>query len=249
MGVSASRESVVQPSRPLLGPQTVSLPASHVAVHALSVLGAFEVASADGIVARWTSRKARELLKILVAHRGAPVHREVLMDLLWPGTEVAALGNRLSVALSTIRRALDPDRTAPADELVTTDRSSVRLRVDRVDVDAERFLLAAGRAIREYEAGSDGALDALRDALGLHRGPALPDEPYADWASSLQSEVWATHLRLTRSLAACAMAADQDLLALDALRRVWEADPLDEASHARLLDLLERVGMSTWSRR
>ena len=77
------------------------------------MLGAFEVSSADGTTARWTSRKARKLLKILVAHRGAPVHREVLMDLLWPTVDPATLGNRLSVALSTVRRALDPITRTP----------------------------------------------------------------------------------------------------------------------------------------
>ncbi len=94
----------------------------------VSVLGAFEVASADGRVARWTSRKARELLKILVARRGAPVHREVLMDLLWPDVDPATLSNRLSVALSTVRRALDPDRLQSSNELVAADSAALRLR-------------------------------------------------------------------------------------------------------------------------
>lgn len=210
----------------------------------VSVLGAFEVISADGVVASWTSRKARELLKVLVAHRGASVHREVLMDLLWPGIEVAVLGNRLSVALSTVRRALDPDRSAPADEFIAADRSSVRLRTDRVDVDAERFLTTSEAALDVHRAGGDGSLDRLVGAIKLHRGPALPDEPYAEWASSLQSEVWTMHLRLARTLADCATAAGQDLVAIDALRRIREADPLDEASVRQLVTVLERVGLS-----
>ena len=48
----------------------------------------------------WQSRKARDLLKILVAHRGAPVARDQLCEHLWPQVDPARAGNRLSVAVS-----------------------------------------------------------------------------------------------------------------------------------------------------
>src|SRR5690606_18695280 len=60
------------------------------------VVGGFEVVGLDGTTARWSSRKARELLKILVSRRGAPIHRETLMDMLWPDDDPAVLANRLS---------------------------------------------------------------------------------------------------------------------------------------------------------
>ena len=43
----------------------------------------------------WQSRKARDLLKILVARRGRPTPREALMEALWPGQSPGPLGNRL----------------------------------------------------------------------------------------------------------------------------------------------------------
>src|SRR5690606_9279309 len=64
----------------------------------VAVLGTFEVRSIDGDIARWTSRKARTLLKILVARRGAPIAREQMMDLLWPDGTPDELSNRLAVA-------------------------------------------------------------------------------------------------------------------------------------------------------
>ena len=56
----------------------------------------------------WQSKKARDLLKLLVTRQGRPVPRERLMEALWPGEDVAKLPNRLSVALSTLRSVLDP---------------------------------------------------------------------------------------------------------------------------------------------
>lgn len=208
----------------------------------VSVLGGFEVTSADGRAARWKSRKARELLKILVVRRGAPIHREVLMDLLWPDVDPATLGNRLSVALTTVRRALDPDRARPTGDLVSADGESVRLRTDRVDVDVERFLALAAEALRANAADQSDALELLVAASGAHRGAALPDEPYAEWATSLQSEVWTTHLRVVRALADRTVGTGDDLVAVDALRRAVEADPFDELSHRQLVSALERLG-------
>ncbi|CAN5912344.1 hypothetical protein BH23ACT2_BH23ACT2_09860 [soil metagenome] len=229
------------PDRPVPVPAVASAPTT-TARPTVSVLGAFEVTSADGRVARWTSRKARELLKILVARRGAPVHREVLMDLLWPDVEPATLGNRLSVALSTVRRALDPDRSVDANELVAADRTAVRLRTDRVDVDVERFLTGATRALDAHALDRPGAWVELVGAMRAHRGDALPDEPYAEWASPIRAEVRTTHLRVVRTLAGRAVDAGDHLAASDAFRRLVEADPFDEEVHRELVSALERIG-------
>ncbi|MFP3906849.1 MAG: AAA family ATPase [Acidimicrobiales bacterium] len=208
----------------------------------ISVLGTFEVASADGRVAKWSSRKARELLKILVARRGTPIHREVLMDLLWSGVEPEALGNRLSVALSTVRRTVDPDRSLSPGAFIAADRSVVWLRLDQVDVDAERYLTLAHDALTAHATDRPDAADLLATAAAAHRGPALPDEPYAEWASALQSEVAFTQLRVLKALADRALATGDDLVAADALQRLVEADPLDHATHTSLVTVLERIG-------
>lgn len=63
----------------------------------------------------WQSRKARDLLKVLMCRRGRPIHREQLMELLWPDEDPKRTSNRLSVALSTVRAVLDPERAHPPD--------------------------------------------------------------------------------------------------------------------------------------
>lgn len=138
----------------------------------IRVLGGFEVTSLCGTRAEWTSRKARELLKMLVAARGIATPREVFMDVLWPGEPPAALRNRFSVAVNVIRRALDPQRLRPTQHHVVTEGDSVRLRIDHLDVDLERFLSLAQR--------TDDAGRAA--AKNLYRGAAFSDDLYADWA-------------------------------------------------------------------
>lgn len=149
----------------------------------IRVLGGFEVVSLCGTRAEWTSRKARELLKMLVAARGVPVSREVLMDVLWPAETPAALSNRFSVAVNVIRRALDPGRMRPTQHHVVTEGDSIRLDTAHVDIDLERFLALARR---QDETGRLAAKN-------LYRGAAFSEEPYADWAVEVRDH--AAHMR------------------------------------------------------
>lgn len=206
------------------------------------VIGAFDVTGSDGTVARWTSRKARELLKILVSRRGAPISREELMDLLWPGEDPAVLANRLSVALSTVRRSLDPGRSIPADRLVTTSVDAVALRLDVVAVDVEDLLTETRAVLDAHRRGDPGAATRAAGVLDRHRGEALPDEPHADWAEPVRHEVRIAHLALARLVAADARARGDDLHAAEAHRRILDLDPFDEPAHLGLVHAFAAMG-------
>lgn len=208
----------------------------------VSVLGTFEVAAIDGSTPRWTSRKARTLLKILVARRGSPIAREQLMDLLWPGEDPDELGNRMSVAVSTVRRALDPDRSLPVDALLRAEGGTLRLMTDTVDVDVESFLGHCTVALEAYGSGDPDALRLLNAAIAEHRGEALPDEPYEPWADLLRSSVAATYARVLRAAAELAAAAGNHLTTSDMLRRLVELDPYDEPAHLGLVAALRSLG-------
>lgn len=95
----------------LLAERDTALPAS-VADVAVRSLGALSVCRGGEVVSagEWQSRKARDLLKILVSRRGRPATRDALIEALWPEQDPSRTPNRLSVALSTARAVLDPER-------------------------------------------------------------------------------------------------------------------------------------------
>lgn len=70
---------------------------------------------------------------MLIAARGVASSREVLMDALWPGEEPSVLGNRFSVAVNVIRRALDPERLLSTQHHLVTEGDSVRLELDHAE--------------------------------------------------------------------------------------------------------------------
>src|SRR5690606_38442813 len=52
--------------------------------------------------------RAREVLRLLAVHAGRPVHREALLDTLWPSLDPAAATHNLHVAVSSLRTTLEP---------------------------------------------------------------------------------------------------------------------------------------------
>jgi hypothetical protein len=153
-------------------------------------LGRFEVVAAGATEpARWTSRKARDTLKLLATRRGRAIPREELIDLLWPDLDVPTGRSRLSVTLSLLRNALDPERRLPSDPL-RSDRQSVALDLDLVQVDLEELFDAAQRARAALAEGSADARALLARAAGLaDAGEFLEEDPYTEWAMETRRQV------------------------------------------------------------
>ncbi len=204
----------------------------------VAVLGGLEVRSADDDVASWSSRKARQLLMILVAQRGVPIHREQLVGLLWPDDRSDRTSNRLDVAVSTVRRALDPGREFAVDALIESRGGRVRLRHDTVRIDLEDFMDAATDRLRSPDRFSLDDVLALAD---IYRGDAFPEEPYADWAEPVRAKVAAAASQLYWIVAERASESGDHLVAVESCRRLIELDRFDERAHCALIDLLART--------
>lgn len=163
----------------------------------------------------WGSRRARTLLKRLVAARGWPVTREELFELLWPDDAGSSrLGARLSVQLSAVRRVLNGG--------VIADRSTVRLDLDHVVVDLEVL-------------GSATTDDAILD---VYDGEFLPEDRYDDWSRPVRDEARAAFAAAGHRILTAAGPERRAAVA----RRLIEADPYDEAAHLALVRSAAELG-------
>jgi DNA-binding SARP family transcriptional activator len=218
---------------------------------AVQALGRFRVLVEGAPVppSVWQSRKARDLLKILVARRGRPVPRDEVMDLLWPDEPPERLANRLSVALSTLRAVLDPDKRAPSDYYVVSTRDACRLDIGHVEVDVETFLAKAGAGMDGVRAHEPGAVEVLTQAESAYTGEFLEENAYDDWAAGLREEARGAYLLICRALAANAGSAGDFAAAARYLRRLLERDPYDEKAHLDLVGVLVSAGQHGESRR
>ena len=121
----------------------------------------------------WRLRKGRELVKLLALAPDHRLHREQLMDALWPERDPAAAANNLHQVVHAARRALGADAISLRDEQLTLHA--------RVDVD--EFERAAAHARRA------GSPTAVRAALSLYAGELLPENRYDDWANPRREEL------------------------------------------------------------
>jgi ATP/maltotriose-dependent transcriptional regulator MalT/DNA-binding SARP family transcriptional activator len=207
----------------------------------IQTLGVFQVIR-EGVPVpntQWKSKKARDLLKILIARR-RPTPRDLLMELLWPDVDPTVAGNRLSVLLSTLRDALQPN---PAGEgpLVTTG-GAVSLNRAQVSVDVENFLTQATAALDADRARQPEPTARLKAAVAAHTGDFLEEDPYQEWAGTITEEVRATHIALLRALSARLRdAGDTDAFVRYTLR-LLEQDPYDERAHLNLIRVLRDAG-------
>lgn len=219
---------------------------------AVVTLGRFSV-ERDGRpvgATEWQSRKARDLLKILVARRGRLTPRDVLMELLWPDEDPRRVSNRLSVALSTLRAVLDPERRHPPDHVVHAVGDAVGLREENVAVDVETFLQTAARGLDRFRGGDrTGAQSELEAAEAAYLGDFLEEEVYEDWAAPLREEARATSLAVAAALAGLADDAGDADAAVRYRLRMLERDPYDERAHLGVVRSLAAAGRHGEARR
>jgi DNA-binding SARP family transcriptional activator/tetratricopeptide (TPR) repeat protein len=219
---------------------------------AIRCLGGFAVLrNGDAVpLAEWKSRKARDLVKMLIARNGGPVHRSVLLDLLWPDEPPERTSSRLSVTLSTARAVLDPAKVHPAGWFLAADNDTLGLDVDHVEVDVLRFLDVAGLALAHRKDGpSPAALDALAEAEAAYVGDAFPEDPYEDWAVSPRERARAAYTAVSRTLADDAAAAGDTATAVRCYLRVLEYDAFDEGAHLGLVTSQLAAGQQGEARR
>lgn len=208
----------------------------------IHTFGAFQVLRDRTAIpkAQWRSKKARDLLKILVCRR-RPVPRDQLMELLWPESDPARSGNRLSVLISNLRDVLGPEASTERD-LVATDGGAVRLDYSLVRVDIEDFLVTAHAALETHRRDEHDATARLAEAEARMTGQFMEDDPYQEWAESLANEIQATHIALLRALTARLRQSGDVDRATHYLLRLLRQDPYDERAHLDLVSMQRNAG-------
>jgi len=203
----------------------------------ITLLGGFSVGVGAEPVPdeAWRRRKPAALLKILALAPGYRVHRERLMDLLWPELELAAAGANLRKAIHQARSALDGVSLGAA-RLIEFQNDVVGLASDGLIVDAASFLSALTTARRSGEA------DGYRSALAWYGGDLLPDDPYEEWADAARRELHDAYVSGLSEWCVLLEANGDIESATEAARTLVAAEPTREESHAVLMRLYGLAG-------
>ncbi len=178
----------------------------------------------------WRTHRAATLCKVLLTHRGQWLHKEQLQDWVWPEASASAASRNLRVALSELRRVLEPDRQARDESrFIEVGGDTVELRSDELWIDSQQLVEAS-----ELDPAAPNAVLELQAAADLYRGPYLPDDLYEDWASVERERLALAHETVQLRLAQAHALNAQYAPALAVCRRALTANLTSEifAEHA-----------------
>ena len=184
----------------------------------------------------WRLRKAANLVKILALSPRHRIHREQVMDMLWPDLGTQAASNNLRGVIHTARRILEPDPSAAYRYLTLQDDQVALCPEDQLWVDVVAFEEAAAAARRSQDPA------AYRMALELYAGELLPEDRYEEWVEKLRMRLQEANLSLLFGLARLYEEhADYDS-AIETLRTVVAEEPTREEAHVGLMRLYALSG-------
>ncbi|MFC9528952.1 BTAD domain-containing putative transcriptional regulator [Streptomyces sp. NPDC056975] len=189
------------------------------------------------------SIKRQAVLAALLLRQGAVVSHERLLDAVW-GPQPPASGRKvLPTHINSLRRALDPEGTPPAESVIRSGKGWYRFVVEGVRLDTADLDARGDEALLTVASGEPAtAADQLSAAVELFRGEPLANlpGPFAQEERRRWEERWRT-LRL--EWLKCLLVLDRFGEALDNLGRLSSAsDGYDESLTALRMRALYGCG-------
>jgi two-component SAPR family response regulator len=208
---------------------------ANVALH-VQTLGGFRVwrRSEEVPTTAWGREKAIHLFQFLITMRRQYVHKEQIMDRLWPDLDIDKGDRDFKVALNSINKALEPEREPRSDPLFVK-RYGLAYGIDFenvwLDSEAMELLISAGnQATLGASADEDLAIACYEAAVQLYHGDYLPERRYEDWTSAERERLQLLALNTMTTLAELLLQRTP-LESLRLTQRVLAIDPVWEDAY------------------
>jgi len=210
------------------------------------LLGSIVVLRPDGSQVEgnlWRRAKVRALFALLALREGAPVHRDFLVEALWPDLEYSKALHNLNTTVYYLRRSLEPELQSGAESAyicIEGDRYLLSgMRAHWLDTAA--FERGITRARRETDPSR--AVVLYREALDLYRGDLMDDlrvDLFDGWME--RERLCQLYLRALEELAGLCEKLRQDGDAMDLCLTILAVEPCRESATHQLMRLALRYG-------
>jgi DNA-binding SARP family transcriptional activator len=205
--------------------------------------GRFELSRNGVAVQHWRRRSAERLLKLLLVN-GRRIHRDVLLDLLWPDVPIKSSIPGLRVTLHALRRAIA--QVAPdleSSDLIRAEGDTYVLNTQGLWIDSDAFDEHYSAGLRFERAHQiELAMREYTAAEALYRDDFLVEDLYEDWTVLPREELKDKYLLILTRLSQFNMAS----MDLDGCIRRSHAllakEPCREDAYQRLMQCYARLG-------
>lgn len=183
-------------------------------------------------------------LQLLALHAGRPVHRETIIEALWPYADLAAGARNLQVAISSLRQLLEPNVPRGQSALLVRDGDAYRLVLPTgADADVVTFERAFQEAKRARVDGNEGrALACLERAFAAYGGELLPELGPAEWVVKERERYCIHAAEVAQMLAQLRLQRGDAPAARELCQRGLRIDRYHDGLWRLLIDTSKRAG-------
>ena len=195
-------------------------------------------------------RKALQLLKTLVLQRGAPIHRDKLIEMFWPEATHDAGVNCLHVVVNSLRTVLETGRQARASDYVVCRNDYFFFNTEAPhSVDLFDFCDAEGLARDALRRGEhERAMDLFEKAVHLYRGDLFADDTEDESIEVQRVRLRHLYLDAVRALARLRLRWGHSDEAIRVLRAALDIEPVAHDLYEVLIAHLAQTGRQAEAR-
>ncbi|MCB0111567.1 MAG: bacterial transcriptional activator domain-containing protein [Caldilineaceae bacterium] len=219
--------------------QTGTPVSDHIELY-VQTLGGFRVWRHDEEIATtaWGREKAIHLFQFFITMRRQYVHKEQIMDRLWPELDLDKGDRDFKVALNSINKALEPEREPRTDpRFVKRYGLAYGIDFEHVWLDTEvmeQLIAAANQIMLEKQGNVELAIACYDAAVKLYHGDYLPERRYEDWTSAERERLQLLALNTMTTLADLLLRRTP-LESVRLAQRVLAVDPVWEDAYRVLM--------------
>lgn len=207
-----------------------------------TVLRGGQPVSADA----FTRSKALLLLKLLALKEGSPVHRDVLIERLWPDVPPHLGANRLHGVVHDLRAVLEPRRVGREWQYVRNKEDFYYLDMAApIEIDVSEFRRVVAQGLSASPGDGEVALACLERAVGIYGGDLFEDDLFAEWCEAEREALKASAASALERLAQIYVGHGRTPEALECFRRAARAQPFRDDLLLARMRLLMSCGRST----
>jgi len=213
----------------------------------LQLFGRFKavISSRELDSGKWNSSKALMILKYLAAHgdRGF-IPREVLIELLWPDQDMDKTAKRFNMAMSALRKTLEPGIAPRASSTyILRKKDTYRLRQDNtVTIDRDVFLSRFNAAQKLMGTDPDQAMKAFLIAESQYTGPFLEEDLYEEWCIRERDRLGLVYLEILKAVLHCCEIRKDIENGVFYAKKILAEDSCDEDILKKLMGFYADIG-------